>query len=103
MIHTPQSDTIYFFKKKLDMAWHVVFSAKELLGRNLYELITEQQGLLPVRLVYEATRQVLSALEYLNLAWVPGSTYRWGKISSEWSYGVPISWGYSFSFPFIRP
>ena len=68
MIHTPQSETIYFFKnQKLDMAWHV-FSAKELLGRNLYELITEQQGLLPVRLVYEATRQVLSALEYLNLA-----------------------------------
>jgi len=40
--------------------------AFELLGRNLYELITEQQGLLPVRLVYEATRQVLSALEYLK-------------------------------------
>jgi len=40
--------------------------AFELLGRNLYELITEQQGLLPVQLVYEATRQVLSALEYLK-------------------------------------
>ena len=59
------------------MAWRSVFFfrffdkflPKELLGRNLYELITEQQGLLPVQLVYEATRQVLSALEYLNLAW----------------------------------
>lgn len=79
MIHTPQSDTIYFFKQK-NWTWgFCFFSAKELLGRNLYELITEQQGLLPVRLVYEATRQVLSALEYLNLAWVPGSTYKMGQ------------------------
>lgn len=79
MIHTPQSETIYFFQKKTGHGVFVFVSAKELLGRNLYELITEQQGLLPVRLVYEATRQVLSALEYLNLAWVPGSTYKMGQ------------------------
>lgn len=40
--------------------------ALELLGRNLYELITEHNGLLSIQLVQEATRQVLLALEYLK-------------------------------------
>lgn len=40
--------------------------ALELLGRNLYELITEHNGLLSIQLVQQATHQVLLALEYLK-------------------------------------
>mmetsp|Transcript_1783 Transcript_1783/g.4164 ORF Transcript_1783/g.4164 Transcript_1783/m.4164 type:complete len:454 (+) Transcript_1783:19-1380(+) len=40
--------------------------ALELLGRNLYELITEHNGLLSIQLVQQATYQVLLALEYLK-------------------------------------
>eukprot|EP00435_Cladocopium_sp_Y103_P032828 s1809_g8.t1 len=48
--------------------------ALELLGRNLYELITEHNGLLSIQLVQEATRQVLLALEYLTLG-IPVSNW----------------------------
>jgi hypothetical protein len=40
---------------------------QELLGRNLYELITEHNGLLSIQLVQQATYQVLLALAYLKL------------------------------------